>query len=310
MTPNLSVVIGTLKLKNPLLVSSGTFGYAQEFVDFLDLNILGGIVTKTITLFPRQGNRPPRTCETPAGLLNSIGLENPGIKVFIQEKLPYFQKLKVPLIVSIAAQDEISEFVELAEKLDKERLVAAIELNISCPNVRHCTKKSNVKLIAQDAKATALVVKAVKKVTTKPIITKLSPNVTDITEIALAAEEAGSDGVSLVNTITAMAVDVEKRRPKLAMVIGGLSGPAIRPIAVRMVWETYKKVRIPIIGMGGIMDADSALEFILAGASAISVGTANFINPNVCSEILRGICGYMIRHRITSLERLRGAIMC
>jgi len=300
---SLGINIGKLKLKNPVMVASGTFGYAEEFKDFIDLKKLGAIVTKTITLNPRKGNPPPRTCETPAGMLNSIGLENPGWKVFLDEKWPYLKKLGVPIIISIASEGGPEEFVELARRLDKIKAIAAVELNISCVNIR--TKPL---LIAQDAKATYNVVKAVRKIIKKTLITKLSPNVTDITEIAKAAEGAGSDAVSLINTITGMSIDIQERKPKIASVTAGLSGPAIRPVAVRMAWEVYQKIKIPIIGMGGIMDTPSALEFFLAGATAVSVGTANFVNPKVSIEIIEGIKEYLIKNKIKNIKSLIGSL--
>jgi len=285
------------------MVASGTFGYAEEFADFLDLKQLGAIVSKTITLRSRQGNLPPRTCETPAGLLNSIGLENPGLEVFLKEKLPVLKKIGVPVIVSIASEAGQEEFVEIASRLDKIKEIAAIELNISCPNIR-----GKPLLISQDAGATYNLVKAVRKITSKPLIAKLSPNVTSISDIALAAEKAGSDAVSLINTLTAMSIDVETRRSKIASVTGGLSGPAIRPIAVRMVWEVYQKVRIPIIGMGGVIDTSSALEFFIAGATAVAIGTTNFINPKVSIEIINGIKKYMRENKIKDVKRLIGTL--
>ncbi|MBM3246067.1 MAG: dihydroorotate dehydrogenase [Candidatus Omnitrophica bacterium] len=305
---NLEVKIGKLRLKNPMMVASGTFGYAEEFKDFIDLRQLGAIVTKTITLAPRQGNPMPRTCETPAGMLNSIGLENPGIDKFIAEKLPALKKIGAPVIVSIASEDDPQEFTALARRLDKLKEVAGIELNISCPNIRGTTSPRHhvTRLIAQDAKAADEVVRAVRKVTKKTLITKLSPNVTDITEIALAAEKAGTDAVSLVNTFTAMSINVETRKPKIALAVAGLSGPAIRPIALRMVWEVYQKISVPIIGMGGIMDTSSALEFFLAGASCVSVGTANFINPRATIEIIAGIKQYLRENKIKDIKALIG----
>jgi dihydroorotate dehydrogenase (NAD+) catalytic subunit len=304
MKQGLAVSLGKLKLKNPVMVASGTFGYAEEFSDFLDLRGLGAVVSKTITIRPRQGNLPPRTCETPAGMLNSIGLENPGIDGFIEEKLPILKKAGVPVIVSIAAEGDPQEFVTLARRLDKLSAVAAIELNISCPNLK---KKV---LISQDPRATYEVVKSVKKVYGKTLITKLSPNVTDITEMALAAEKAGSDCLALINTFYGMSIDIKSRKPKIALVVGGLSGPAIRPIAVRMVWEVFKKIKIPIIGMGGIMNADDALEFIIAGASAVSVGTANFVDPGVTMEIITGLKKYLTRNEINSIQELTGSLEC
>lgn len=322
--PNLKVKIGKLELRNPVMVASGTFGYGEEFKDFIDLGKLGAIVTKTITLNPRQGNPPPRTCETPAGLLNSIGLENPGLEVFIQDKLPFLKKIGAPIIVSIASEGGLEEFVTLAKRLDKIKEVLAIELNISCPNIKVTSHKSQVTshqsknkrqatgdrrpLISQDAKATYELVKSVRKVTHKTLITKLSPNVSDIVEIAQAAESAGTDAVSLINTLTGMAIDVKTRRPKIAAITGGLSGPAIRPIALRMVWEVYQRIRIPIIGMGGIIDASGALEFIIAGANAVSVGTANFVNPKASIEIIEGINKYLIENKIRDIKNLIGSL--
>ncbi len=303
MRPNLSVRIGSLRLKNAVMVSSGTFGYGEEFGDFLDLKELGALVTKTITLKPRKGNPAPRTCETPAGMLNSIGLENPGLEIFLSDKLPLLKKAGVPLIISIASEAGPEEFTLLARRLGGMREVAALELNISCPNIK------SAKLISQDAQATYDVVKKVRKVTGKPLITKLSPNVTSVSDIAAAAERAGSDAVSLINTLTGMSIDANTRKSKIATVAAGLSGPAIRPVALKMVWETYQKVKIPIVGMGGIMDTASALEFIIAGATAVSVGTANFINPKASMEIKSGIERYLNMHRIKDIKRLTGSLI-
>lgn len=300
--PNLCVKIGPLNLKNPVLVASGTFGYAQEFKDLIDLKKLGAIVTKTITLKSRRGNLPPRTCETPSGMLNSIGLENPGIDKFIREKLPFFKKLGVPVIVSIAAEETPDEFNILIKKLEQISLVEAIELNISCPNL----KKD--KLIAQDAKDTLELVSVARKLTKKCLIVKLSPNVTSIVEIALAAQSAGADALALINTLSGMCIDVNKRIPKLGAWVGGVSGPAIRPVAVKMVWEAYNKIKIPIIGMGGIMDIESALEFFIAGATAISVGTANFVNPQASREIIAGLQQYMLDNHLQNLNQLTGKL--
>ena len=299
---NLSVNIGKLDLKNPVMVASGTFGYAQEFKDFSDLKKLGAIVTKTITIKGRQGNLPPRTCETSSGMLNSIGLENPGIDKFIKEKMPFLKKLGIPIIVSIAAEENPDEFAILVKQLDKIKEVSAIELNISCPN------QQKNKLISQDAQDTFELVGRVRKLTGKCLITKLSPNVTSIVEIAQAAQSAGSDALALINTLAGMSIDVHKRIPKLGSWVGGLSGPAIRPVAVKMVWETYNKIKIPIIGMGGIMDIESALEFFIAGATAISVGTANFINPRVSLEIIAGLKQYMADNNIQNLSDLIGSL--
>ena len=301
--PNLTVKIGKLRLKNPVMVASGTFGYAEEFKDFIDLKKLGAVVSKTITFKPRKGNPPPRTCETPSGMLNSIGLENPGFEGFVKEKLPLLAKTGVPVIVSIASQGDAEEFAILAKELEKLEEVSAIELNISCPNI-----KEKNGLISQDAEATFDLVKRVRQVTAKTLITKLSPNVTSIIEIAQAAEKGGSDAVSLINTLTGMSIDLDSRMPKIAAVTGGLSGPAIRPVAVRMCWEVARNINIPIIGMGGIMDAQSALEFIIAGASAVSVGTANFINPRACVEIIDGISGYLEENKMDGINELIGSL--
>ena len=300
--PNLSVRLGNLDLKNPIMVASGTFGYAEEFKDLIDLRKLGAIVTKTITVRARQGNLPPRTCETPAGMLNSIGLENPGINKFIQEKLPFLKKLGIPVIVSIAAEENPEEFAILVKKLDQIPEVSAIELNISCPNLE------KDKLISQDAQATLELVSAVRKLTSKCLITKLSPNVTSITQIALAAQSAGSDALALINTLGGMSIDINKRIPKLGAWVGGLSGPAIRPVAVKMVWEAYNKIKIPIIGIGGIMDTESALEFFIAGATAVSVGTANFIDPQASLKIITGLQQYMLDNNLQNLSQLTGRL--
>jgi dihydroorotate dehydrogenase (NAD+) catalytic subunit len=309
MSPNLSVKIGKTKLANPVTVASGTFGYGEEFGDLVDLKKLGAIITKTITLKARAGNLPARTCETPAGMLNSIGLENPGIEGFLAGKLPALVKIGVPIIASIALESNPKEFVVLARRLDRIKEVAAIELNISCPNIKDKKqKRKDTRLIAQDARATYAVVKAVRKVTKKTLITKLSPNVTDIVEIARAAKAAGSDALALINTVYGMSIDVATRKPKIAMGSGGLSGPAIRPIALRMVWEVFKKVRLPIIGMGGIIDTLSALEFFLAGASAISIGTVNFVNPKASTEILDGLKRYLVKNKIKDIKKLIGSL--
>lgn len=303
LKPKISVEIGKLKLNNPVMVASGTFGYAEEFKDFMDVKKLGAIVTKTLTLKPRQGNLAPRTCETTGGLLNSIGLENPGLAIFIRDKLPFLKKTGVPIIISVASEEKPEEFLELVAQLNIIEEVAAIELNISCPNVQ-----GRENLIAQDPAATYKIVREVRSVTDKTIITKLSPNVTSIGDIAQAAEDAGSDAVALINTLSAMSIDIDKRRPKIAAGIAGLSGPAIRPIAVKMVWEVFNKVKIPIIGMGGIMDTSSALEFIIAGASAVSIGTANFINPKISVEVISGLKEYLARNKIADIQELVGSL--
>lgn len=311
MKIDLEVKIGKIKLKNPVMVASGTFGYAEEFESFIDLNKLGAIVTKTITLNPRSGNLPPRTCETPAGMLNSIGLENPGLSSFLKNKLPILERYKTPVIVSIASEGGAEEFIMLIKELNRARRASAIELNISCPNIKPKGKSNGFlhnKLVSQDPNATYDLVKKLRKISRKTLITKLSPNITDITEVACAAEDAGSDAVSLVNTFSGMSIDIETRMPKIASLVGGLSGPAIRPIALKLVWEVRQKVKIPIIGMGGISDSSSALEFIIAGANAISVGTANFIYPKTAVEIIRGIETYFKKNNIFKLNNLVGSL--
>lgn len=305
--PNLSINIGKLKLKNLVMVASGTFGYAEEFKDLVNLRKLGAIVTKSITLKPTEGNPSPRICETPSGMLNAIGLQNDGVEDFLKSKLPFLKKIGVPIIVSIAGRDK-DEFVGLTKRLGKAG-IDAIELNISCPNIKGSrVKGQGLRLLAQDFQATYEVVKAVRKATRLTLITKLSPNVTDIVSIAKAAVKAGTDGVALVNTFTGMSIDIETRRPRLGNITGGLSGPAIKPVAIRMVWEAYQKVKVPIIGMGGIMDVSDALEFIIAGATCVAVGTANFINPKVSIEIIEGIKKYMIKNKIENIKNLIGSL--
>ncbi|MFH0732556.1 MAG: dihydroorotate dehydrogenase [Candidatus Omnitrophota bacterium] len=300
----MNVKIGKIKLKNPVMVASGTFGYAQEFEKLVNLKDIGAIITKTITLNPKVGNPMPRICETAGGMLNAIGLQNEGVDNFIKEKMPYLSKIGTPIIVSISGNN-IDEFFILARRLDKIKLISGLELNISCPNIRG--EGWNVKgggLVAQDSKATYEVVKAVRKITGKTIITKLSPNVTDIIEIAKASENAGSDAVSLVNTFLGMAIDIDTRKPKLGNITGGLSGPCIKPIALRMVYEVSKNIDIPVVGIGGIMNADDAIEFMLAGAMAVQVGTANFIEPGVCGKIAKGIEDYLKKHKIERIQDL------
>lgn len=297
---NLGVKIGKLKLNNPVLVASGTFGYGKELGNLINLNKLGGIITKTITLKPKKGNPMPRTIEAPCGLINSIGLENQGIDEFLKEKIPFLKRLKTAIIVSIGAEQK-EGFVELARRLDKEPAIDAIEINISCPNL------SQNLLIAQDPSVTYKIVKLLRKATKKTLITKLSPNVTDITEIAQAAKEAGSDALSLINTIFAMGVDAERRRPVLGNVVGGLSGPAIKPIALYNLYRV-KSAKIPIIAMGGIMDASDALEFLITGATAVALGTANFVNPKASLEVIAGIKRYMVKHKIKNIKNLIGSL--
>ena len=300
----LSVNIGALKLKNPIMVASGTFGYGKEYEGLANLDDIGAIITKSITLNPREGNKPPRIWETTAGMLNAIGLQNDGVEDFIRNKIPYLKDLGVPIIVSIAGTTK-QEYRELAKALDKTS-VAAIEVNISCPNIEH--KSKGTKLFSQDAKETASIIRLVKRNTKKPIIAKLSPNVADITEIAKAAQAAGADSISLVNTLLGMAVDINTSSPRLGNVTGGLSGPCIKPIALRMVWEVYNSVKIPIIGIGGIMNAQDAIEFILCGAVAIQLGTANFVNPKATTEVLLGLEKYIAKNKIKTIKDLVGTL--
>jgi dihydroorotate dehydrogenase (NAD+) catalytic subunit len=296
------VKIGKLKLKNPVMVASGTFG--PEYGELTDMSSLGAYIAKTVTLKPRIGNPPPRVIGTPSGMLNSIGLENSGLDDFIKNKLSKLGAVKIPVIISIAA-DSLSEFRTLAKTISGVKRASGIEINLSCPNVRH--GKINC-LTAQDEGATYEAVRAVRENTPLTIIAKLSPNVTDITKIAGAAESAGADAVSLVNTFTAMAVDIKKQRPVLGNITGGLSGPAIKPIALRMVREVYNKSKIPVIGIGGIMDHVDAVEFMLCGATAIQVGTGNFVDPGAARAITAGLKRYMADKKIGKITDLVGAL--
>jgi dihydroorotate dehydrogenase (NAD+) catalytic subunit len=299
---DLSVEIGTLRLRNPLMAASGCYGYGVEYADVIDLASLGAVVSKGLFLAPREGHPPPRIVETPSGMLNAIGLQGIGVRRYIDEKLPELRRLGATNVVNICGST-LDEYVELARILSDVDGVHALELNISCPNIKEGGITFGCSL-----DGTFDVVSAVKKATRLPVIPKLTPNVTDVGSIARAAEEAGADAVSLVNTFLAMAIDVETRRPKLSNIVGGLSGPAIRPIAVRMVYECRKAVKIPVIGMGGIATADDALEFMIAGAAAVQVGTANFVDPFIWSKLLEGIERYMQRHRIGRVADLVGSI--
>lgn len=299
----LEVQIGDLKLKNPVTTASGTFGYGTEYKDFIDLGSLGGIFVKGTTLVPRQGNDYPRMAETPSGMLNSVGLQNKGVDYFVEHLYPIIKEYDTNIIVNVSGST-IEDYVACSERLADLYKIPAIELNISCPNVKEGGMSFGV-----SCESAAKVTRAVRDVFPKTMIVKLSPNVTDISEIARAVEGAGADSVSLVNTFLGMAIDVETRRPKLSTVTGGLSGPCIKPIAVRMVWEVYNAVKVPIIGMGGISNWQDAIEFILAGSSAIQIGTYNFIDPAVSVKILKGIEEYLDKHNISSIEELVGQ-MC
>lgn len=300
--PDLSVDFAGIKLKNPVLTASGTFGYGEEYADIIDLNRLGGIIVKGISLKPIKGNPPPRIWETPSGMLNAIGLENPGVEVFLADKLPFLRTYDTAVIVNIFGYS-LEEYVGVAERLDGVPGVAGLEVNISCPNV-----KAGGIVFGTNAPAAFELLAAVRKATRLPVIAKLSPNVTDITEFAKAARDAGCDGLSLINTLLGMAIDVRSRKPRLANCTGGLSGPAIRPVAVRMIWQTAKAVSLPIIGTGGVMTAEDALELILAGASAVAVGTANFVNPRATVEIAEGIERFLVREGTGSVRELVGQV--
>src|SRR5713226_7065573 len=299
---DLSVRIGSLTLSSPLIAASGCFGYGVEYADIVDLSTLGAVVSKGLFLEEREGHAAPRIVETPAGMLNAIGLQGIGVRRFVDEKLPELRARRATVIVNVCGTT-LDEYVEVSRILSDAEGVGAIELNVSCPNIKEGGIQFGCSL-----DGTFDVVSAVRKVTTLPVIPKLTPNVTDVASFARAAEDAGADAVSLVNTFLAMVIDVETRRPKISNVVGGLSGPAIRPIAVRMVYECRQTVKIPIVGMGGIADARDALEFMIAGASAVQVGTANFVDPFIWAKLLAGILDYMQRHHIERLADLVGSL--
>ncbi|MHB8156282.1 MAG: dihydroorotate dehydrogenase [Desulfocucumaceae bacterium] len=298
---NLRVNVGGIKMKNPVTTASGTFGFGGEYQEFVDLNRLGALVVKGTTLLPRAGNAAPRITETPAGMLNAIGLENPGVEAVVHKYLPYLEKFDVPVIVNIAG-DTVEDYARLAARLDCCPGVAGIEVNISCPNV-----KRGGMLFGSDPDSAAEVIRAVRQATRLPLIAKLSPNVTSIAAVAESVAGAGADAVSLINTLLGMAIDIKKRRPVLGNIMGGLSGPAVKPVALRAVWQVYRAVKIPIIGMGGISCAGDALEFMLAGATAVAVGTANFVNPRATMEVVEGIEQYMTENNIRDVAELIGA---
>jgi dihydroorotate dehydrogenase (NAD+) catalytic subunit len=295
---DLSVMIGKIELKNPVIVASGTFGFGEEYENFLDLHRLGAIIPKGISLKPMLGNLPPRIFETEAGLINSIGLQNPGFEDFVKEKLPYLRNIKTHILINFFGNSQ-KEYVELARRFDELPGISGLEMNISCPNV----KQGGI-IFCTDPKMTYRLVSAVRKSTKLTLVVKLSPNVTDIALMAKSAEDGGADAVSLVNTFRAMAINIHSRKPELGNMIGGLSGPAIKPIALRMVWEVSGRVKIPVIGMGGIMRAEDAIEFLLAGASAIQIGTANLVNPRTGIEVINGIRKYLAVNKITRLREM------
>jgi dihydroorotate dehydrogenase (NAD+) catalytic subunit len=300
---DLSIDFAGIRLKNPVLTASGTFGYGEEFAEFVDLNKLGGIIVKGISLKPIQGNPPPRIWETPSGMLNAIGLENPGVDVFLSEKLPYLKKFDTAVIVNMFGYT-LEDYVAVAERLDNAQGIAGIEVNISCPNV-----KAGGMAFGTDVRSTAELLSAIRKATRLPLIAKLSPNVTDVTVFAKAARDAGCDGLSLINTLLGMAIDVRCRRPRLANCTGGLSGPAIKPVAVRMVWQVARAVKLPIIGMGGIMNGEDALEFMLAGASAVAVGTANFVNPRATLDVVNDMTTLLHEQGVADVKEIIGTVI-
>ena len=299
---DLSIEIGKLKLKNPVLTASGTFGYGEEFADFIDLNRLGGIVVKGTTLHRREGNPYPRMAETPSGMLNAVGLQNKGVDHFIEEIYPRISHLDTNIIVNVSGSS-IDDYVAVCEKLNPLDKVAAVEINISCPNVKQGGMGFGTTCSGAES-----VTRAVRKAYDGTMIVKLTPNVTDITEIARAAEAAGADALSLTNTFLGMAIDVEKRRPMLSTITGGLSGPCIRPIAVRMVWQVAQAVKVPVVGLGGIMNGRDAIAFLLAGASAVQIGTANFVDPQVTIKTIDFIEDYLKRHHFSAVSQLIGAM--
>lgn len=299
---NLEVNIGALKLKNPVLTASGTFGYGEEFADFIDLNRLGGFIVKGTTLNHREGNPYPRMVETPSGMLNAVGLQNKGVDYFIEHIYPRIEHLDTEIMVNVSGAS-VADYTEVCHRLTQCPKIHAVEVNISCPNV-----KQGGMAFGTTCEGAAEVTRAVRKAWPGTLIVKLSPNVTSIADIARAVEAEGADAVSLINTLLGMAIDVERRRPYLSTITGGLSGPAVRPVAVRMVWQVAKAVGIPVVGLGGIMNARDALEFIMAGATAIEVGTANFIDPAVTVKIIDGINEYLDRHNLPDLASIRGII--
>jgi len=302
MKLKMGVDIGGLALKNPIMTASGTFGYGEEYSDYFDLNRLGAIVVKGLSLKPREGNLPPRIIETASGMLNAIGLQNVGVRAFIDEKLPWLRGTNSTVVANIFGET-IEDYVNVVEILNDAEGVAAVEVNISCPNV----KRGGI-AFGSDPVLAGEITRAVKDVSRLPVIVKLTPNVTDITEIARATEAAGADALSLINTITGMSVDIEKRIPHLENVTGGLSGPAIKPVAIRMVWEVVNAVSIPVIGVGGIMNARDAIEFLIVGAKAVQVGTANFINPGIAVDIVDDMRKYMMEKGISDINNLIGTL--
>lgn len=299
---DLNVQLGKLQLKNPVMTASGTFGYGTEYSDFIDISRIGGIIVKGTTLRERQGNPYPRMAETPSGMLNAVGLQNKGVDYFIEHIYPTIKDVDTSIFVNVSGST-VEDYIITAEKLNGLEKIPGIELNISCPNV-----KEGGMAFGTSCLSAAQVVKEVRRVYKNELMVKLSPNVTDIAEIALAVEAEGADSISLINTLLGMAIDAEKKKPVLSTITGGLSGPAVKPIALRMVWQVAKAVKVPVVGMGGIMNATDAIEFILAGASAVQIGTANFIDPTVSVKVVEGIEDYLIRHKINTVTEIIGAL--
>ena len=299
---DLSVKLGKTQLKNPVMTASGTFGYGLEYEDFFDLSRIGGIVVKGTTIRERQGNAYPRMAETPSGMLNAVGLQNKGVEYFIQNIYPKIKDINTGIFVNVSGST-IEDYIVTAHLINELENIPGIELNISCPNV-----KEGGMAFGTSCASAAQVVKEVRRVYKKELMVKLSPNVTDITEIAKAVEDEGADSISLINTLLGMAVNAEKRKPVLSTITGGLSGPAVKPIALRMVWQVAKAVKVPIVGMGGIMNATDAIEFILAGATAIQIGTGNFVDPTIPVQVVEGIEDYLIRHKYNSVNDIIGAL--
>ena len=302
MKPDMTINLAGIPMRNPVMTASGTFGYGEEFAGYVDLERIGGFVTKGLSLKPRAGNPTPRIVETPGGMLNAIGLQNVGIEAFIAKKVPFLRSVNTPAIANYFG-NTIEEYAEMTRRLDEIPEVAGLEINISCPNV----KQGGI-VFGTDPDCAASVVAACRAVTKKPLIVKLSPNVTDVVVMAKACEDAGADALSLINTLTGMAIDLNKRRPVLANITGGFSGPAIKPVALRMVWQVAKAVKLPIIGIGGIMNATDALEFILAGATAVQVGTASFINPGAAQQIAVEMEAWLIANGVADIKSLIGAL--
>jgi dihydroorotate dehydrogenase (NAD+) catalytic subunit len=308
MNANLEIDLGGLKMKNPVTVASGTFGYGQEYNAYFDISQLGAVTTKSLSLKPRAGNRPPRLVETPAGMLNAIGLQNVGLDEYLARKLPFLREKGATIIANIYGHSP-DEYAELAMKLEQEGGADAIEANLSCPNVHDAKKARGMSLVAQDPEKVALYTKMVRSATKLPLFVKLSPNVSDIREPALAAEEAGANAVALINTLMGLAIDPETRRPRLTNIVGGLSGPAIRPVAVKMTWDASRVLKIPVLGMGGVCTASDAIQFLLAGATAVAVGCMSFRQPTAAIDVVKGIAAYLERQNIDDVRSLVGGMI-